>query len=1615
MTQLSTKLISSISCCRAACHLLDVIVRFRLVSSAVLSVAVDNILSSTDLVGPVVLADSSLSFWSTLLDFKTTENPSSAPMVCERALSWLFSRFTPSKQLEDLQIPYTYIVLGKMDEKSYTSHSGTNFDTSDLLRLLSRCVNQNLCPNPTSNLQHFGVIGQAWQRASSFESLTNYLLLLDSPVISFRTLPDQTAFSSFTGAQARPSAVASRFTTDFCIREVNNSTEKWQQLAAERTNAITPSGIRLVACLCLVSDAVAAGFNSRVTNETERLVTSNSVLAKEVAAFVALKECDQVKVDALFDLMASSMPDVAHLGASSDSTKLNPQCLNFLLHLSKSVEERSKSSGKFNAHGVDLMDLDTGFESQASNGHHNSEADLEPRDLSSFGDNSFRTCISQYMALLSSYVEALVANEPPNYFPSSFAERLINIPPEALCASQPLLQLIFSSSLLLQSSSMEELIDYVGGNFLENYDFNRNEIALSICVDMLSHFADQWTDSQMKSLHEAAGQIYHWFVSVALPNNLCSVDIKCRLITLFFRLLEAKGPEFRGPENDQSVRTYVFTLLKSTEPLVIDRVCHDISNFFNYFVLGEHETVFSDLYKNIPQRSDWAEGLALRLMALTNLGSRWPTLLRRCLYHVFETAGMVQRTLGHAKLCVSKIATAVGLEESKALFQLFSPQLIYTWLSVQPLATIPFGIFDYESLDDLLRDSQDEAFPQAMMRGKDAEVSFLTETLGCSAEDILKSTFAKSAAYCISWDIDKDLSGGKTGASEGRLTALLTKKKSGYTESLSAHMPFILGTFISTMEHDHHIAKTLAKRSSTQACAVILNEMMKTNSSTYVLPADQQPSFPAKTLPDRITRLCQRLGVKDTKLWDTPVYVFVLRMLFGKIHPALGPLHACSIIRKVRVLIALAGPTALSGYAIEMALWNLLPFTTDKQCAEDALGMVQYLLHRGMHYLGGEVSTVTGLAVSALVSLRKFVGSSQDSTTQESQHLATMEKAKAFHVWLSRDWYAAYSSELKKLDTNEKILASFANLINSAADANAEANAIEGTIESRLLTQLLDEVQSEKPLLRLSTINGIIRSLCSQFRRPPSYHRDVLGRDENAEAYAASIWHSSRVIGVNDQFRLWSARALGRAYNSSGASNFLLDSKLKRESTKSSSHDPNELDLSSKHMIFECLKDLLTSSNTREAGLTEDTIRLIISRSQSVKGHIQTLLPSNTIYAFSLNPADSVEPIASFQPLSLDDALHSYNQRSLENWLQVVCISLANKAFTDPILSSLVRLLRAVPRHAELLFSPILHLVLLYEYQNRRDVYKSTSTALKSLFRNINQATISHAKAALNAITYLRKQPVPKETNFADREQWLDVDYASAARAAEYSHLHTIALLLAETGTSRASPQRSSKRSSGPVQSVFTDNDVLLAIYKNIDEPDSFYGVRQDSNLGSVLNRLHYEGEGFKSLLFHGAQADSDMRRLHSISTNSASGLTSALNSLNLNTLTYALLSNELFKSAGSDTAERALDTGRKLNQWDIRTPERTSSEPSIIYAVLQGISNATTAGEVRRRIDQGFSSALETMTAMDTSPEMMRAGLRTLGILTEIDDVMGSLSLEDLKDVLVNMTRREDWMQSAQ
>jgi ataxia telangiectasia mutated family protein len=76
---------------------MDVLLRLQIVPFSAVSDNVQSMLLSIELSGPALLTESSSSLMTTIMRQRVHENPTHFNATSERLLSWLFSKWTPSK------------------------------------------------------------------------------------------------------------------------------------------------------------------------------------------------------------------------------------------------------------------------------------------------------------------------------------------------------------------------------------------------------------------------------------------------------------------------------------------------------------------------------------------------------------------------------------------------------------------------------------------------------------------------------------------------------------------------------------------------------------------------------------------------------------------------------------------------------------------------------------------------------------------------------------------------------------------------------------------------------------------------------------------------------------------------------------------------------------------------------------------------------------------------------------------------------------------------------------------------------------------------------------------------------------------------------------------------------------------------------------------------------------------------------------------------------------------------------------------------------------------------------------------------------------------------------
>ena len=1473
---------------------------------------------------------------------------------------------------------------------------------NSLLTLISTCTGQTLTDHFAPYVFDYGSISQPWARYENDRHLINYLLLIDDSTLFEE---NSTKPSSPIPAPAAPRSTNKAIFEELLLSRIESFRMAWEAMVLEKRTYLKESVLQILTSICLLGQLFGSAEEEQNSSSGKALRSSAQKLWALICNFISSKDCDRAVTDSILGTFDASQPvtEATELSKISYGQAVYPMARGLL----DAIETESSSE--------DLDDSADDFRSMDMNDSFNSSKKADPMSAQRFKSDptvlengGYRQSIVSRLELLCARKELDDANDSLHRNQQTAISYVLSLSPTNAVASRATILEAIKSDRGLTRSEACDLLTFLGEELLSSYNFERSEAPVVLCLEAMTELAELWTvENPDDELYAVGEDLYKFFIKATKRPELFPPNVQINIVKLLLKVLKV-GPAYADNPEITSPRTSLMQILETGDIGVKFHLTGDLCEIFGLFVLREHDSIFDDVLDRLPKDGDWKEGIALRLFVLARLASKWHTLLRRSVYHIFETPGSIPNSTMHASQCMRSVAKALHLEGPQEILTLFGPQLLYTWLETQELKQIPYSIFGYSSLKDLLTALQDEIVGQVVMRSREDESTELARILGVSFDTLLKGSFARAEAYSLARDISVPPSPDSSSQSaESQVRKMIGND--AFLRNVTLRLPEIFATLFVCIDQEQYFPKALAKRPALEYASKALQEIRDISSSEMVLPPNQQPSFRAKYLLDELEYFCKRTGTDIVNLWSAPLITFIYRTLLDRIHPALGSLHACSIVRRLRIAVCLAGEIALEGYPLEMMLHALRPLLSESQCAEDAIGLVQYLIAHGRSHLIEVPSFTIGFAVSTLISLRFFLNSKQDSTTQESQYKAVLSRAQSFHGWLS-SFMEEYNSPSLAGDSE----AALRRIVRSASQARAAGTSSKGTYEGDLLREILDDQRSGRLLLSSPASSHVLGLLCRDFRRPWNCRDDLFGDDELASAYMVSVWKSVRDQECKESYLLWAARVLGRAYAATGR----IDASILQE------HDPgskgqkrlmnSQATDNSRSAILRILVNMLQSDSRRDASLAESTLRRIVSGLETTKqlpdfqDVLNTQMLQALLWASETFPV-SPEPLVQIPDSQLD--MRWIPSLPTSQWIKSLVVQMLRRAPSDPVIGALSLVALKVEGFANSAFPFVLHIVLLEEIDKRQYVRQKISEVFKEAIQQDTQS-VGAVKAIVSAVLYLREQALPNETTMADRESWLDVDYIGLARAAAFCNMFRTAFMFVEIQQSQAlHTSRSSRRSSALQYSEPTD--LLVNIFKGIDDPDYFYGVRQQASLDSVMRRLDYEKAGLTNLSFQGASYDSQLRISTHNRPRTSHGIVRALNNVNLSGLASALLLDVRAAGQGHDTISDTLHTAMRLDQWDIPVPS-VHSEAVNLYRAYQCFNSAGSITEISEALDKCFLFTMKELTSIDRNGQALHSNIRALAILTEIDETITIEGSESLDEIKLKMLHRDKWMETT-
>ncbi|KAH7343071.1 serine/threonine-protein kinase-like protein tel1 [Rhexocercosporidium sp. MPI-PUGE-AT-0058] len=1588
--------------CRAAALELHAIVARGLVRYHEIGEDVGAIVTAADISGPVVLCDSSIFLMIDLLHARVTEVPGASLTTAQHVIRWLFARWNP-------------------DDGNFAARYSIHVQPQHVVALIRACLGLPRVSLPTTTTMPCGPLAQAWQHHINTQEMVRYLLLLvdratDAMTLVCLSCPKYSSTRDIVYVLSTTHfQTARKLVLELLHPKSRDVLQNWKSHVADRASLVSTDMFRSVLYSCITILLLMTHFSGMTLPQLHGLETDIGELTKEVTTFLAETDAKGSKGSQPHTetMLQSIQPYLPPLG-SSELSKFSENAhhlLRFFITLADNPSQRHVATGDSSLpHRADLMDVDDDDDDDDDFAVREPHAratgqrvDMPRQDLAlEMWAGSFNLMVTGHLMLIAAI------NAMPDlvgFVPASFIDDLVVLNDQQFLSSRWLLQQVLDSDLVLDEECAYRILERVG-EILQSDDYDRCEVALGTCLDVLTGLGSLWSICDDSSVADAAPQLYRWFIK-AFQKRIVSPEVQkgiARMLLFLMRANPEYGISWKKPT--ASPRSSLFSILQEGTIPVKFYVGNHVPQIFDLFILKDHDNVFEDIFTKLPMDPDWLEGISFRLHVLAILASRWSTLLRRCIYYIFEAPGKMPTCIAHATTCLKQVASSLHVDAPRDIFALFAPQLLYTWLGAQKIEDIPFGIFGFSSLRDLVEDAQEEAAALMIMRGQDEHAQELAVILGVKYKDLIRNCFTKIVAYSVPYDLATPLAERETRSSgEKRVRKQISDEV--FQEYLHLHFADVVAILFNIMSSEQSVDKYFMKEQALTYAGTIMRQIKGLSMSSAELPAPQQPHFKARHLYAEIEHLCRRTGYDIRSLYTPALVVSIARKLLDGMHPALGSLYACSVLRKIRVLISLAGNTAIRGYPLEMFLQSMRPFVTDPECADDAIGITKYLMSAGAADLVQKPMFVAGVALSLSGSLRSTFETQKASTTQESQHKSTMSKAQSFYTWIGQYLHEYESPALKT-----QYQPSFQKLVQSAFKSQGVGNADKNSAESEYLIQLLKDEQRGGVLLERPSRELALSLLSSDFRSPQSFRTDILGEDGLSMEYATVVWKSCR--GSPSQAYLsWAARVMGRAFAASGQ----VHDELLQESTLSQIKELSisaDQDGESRSCILSLLRELTLAISPQNAGLAETALRIIMSTYDGAdyQRHLpESLLTASSWAPFQIPPSDisqGTEDALSLAQVLATEAILK------DDWLRDLSIAIARSVPNEPLLHALVPILQRVPGFADRAFPFIVHLAISTPFQDQRAHKEDLSMAFVRWFEGSEGIKKNNLKMLLNTILYLRTQPLPNEKSMADRSHWLAIDYLKAATAATRCGMFKTAILFAEEHWSL--PVKSSRRSSAVRDNGFGDipPEILLNIFENIDDPDMYYGVQQNASLGAILARFDYERDGPKSLAFRGAQYDSHIRRRNPDSTQDVQSLIKALDVLNLSGLSSSLLQAQESVGMTPGALESMFRTARKLEQWDIPVPNTGTNDSVTTYKAFQAVNMAVHEAAILNAVDEGLECTMKNLIRGELSASALHSSLQTLASLVELDEVLASRGSPQFEETLSRFRNRSIWMKTG-
>ncbi|KAK9346130.1 hypothetical protein V1522DRAFT_405621 [Lipomyces starkeyi] len=1543
--ELCSRRVASPATCQASCHLLRNLLSSGLVPYAKMAAIIDSLIPSVETIGPVIVCDSSLGFWETCLRARQLASPKQSSDAVDRIVKWVFARIMAG---------------GSSWRRPGRIFRNTNI--CSVANFVLRCCGREVLPavkrqGMPCKLES-GIIEFLYQLEHD-KDVINYMVFIGSldPGDS-RTTEDNSFVGQYSAA-----------VEDTVMESLSMVLDDYAAIAETTTTSeVTENQFDTVLLAVLIDSRI--GKLHRIQRSGTSLVQR---LFHDMAIRIQTADSKSEFATMVIDSLASIDGSMNFRNsANSFAALFGPLCtaLEGRLYTSSDTPETGNTPG-----GAD-MDFD-------GISHKNRQHILELGDVPRrWNASSVAWTARQCSTVARLRSQIILATSRDKY--TDILKHFKRMPLLILNINLPELLEVLTTEFIQNSdiSAVEMSFRLIGSRLLPRYEYERSESTVVFCAKALSATAHLWVPPTTLNhgFETMATDIYKWTVRLALEKMTTSYFVRWNLAVLLLDI-QRLDRSFRGEADMPSPRAHFLQLLRDSDCRVRFQLAMVMPDFIKEYSITDHAAVYADIHESLDNSSEHTEGMILRSLTIAKLLSTSPAMVRSAVFNLVEMAEFPEIE-EYVAYCFRTAAMEQGLPDSRTLFDIFSPQIIYTrFESNESFDGFPFKIFGYRSRKDFFESNYQEYFAQlvtSLRPGLLNEIEELAQLIGMGTSSVVLQSLARIMAYaCSGFLNDRE--------NMARLLDVLktffsTKE---FSEACRERVSTASAILLNIMDVKSICAKDF-QEAGLEDAAKRWNDLNRY--SVGVELADQnQPSYD----PPRIFAAIQTLGEFgnfDLKAQEAKnevgSFVYVARLILDMLSKCTNGVQMCSVIRTLKVHMALKDMTA-KRYPARMILHAVVPLLTVLECTSDIFDIVHTLLRsHGLVYT--ELRTRPVWREDFFV---RFV-------LEVSFYLQKLERGPDSDNFVPTELIKRFKSDvaaaiLKHANRN-KFVQKHERWLRSMVlyDANDE-NAISAWTKLEIVQVILDKDK----VFADSGRKYALKLLASELGRSDASRDSLLSHDDDCKEIAPSLLRICKEHDVLDDFTIWAAHICGRAYASSGIvpAQWYDDIPIHPTDNACFAHEDQYQIFS----IVSCILDLLDSDDCAVVRLAEATLRrsFLYLRSQH---DMQQALPDYIVEAVLLDETDmSLGREAITQPSDLPTDM------KFDAWARRIATTVCSVLQTPhrAFYANLPVVIKAVDGFAAKILPHLMH-----EYVLNKTKSKEITFIFNDCFRSVSDDTVKHASLLIRTFIYLQNQPFIPDQNELLRFRCIEgLDYLAFLNAALVCKMYSAAFLICDciwsTGVSEDSLCK-----------------YLVQIYKGIDDPDALYGVSTEATVQSIIDFSEFEHDGWKSLSYRGAMLDND---IHQATRNPANilGVFNAFSNVGLNGLSMGVSNSDFL---GMNASEQIYEASWKLGQWDIPVVSHASSRHSVIYEVLQKVNKASMDPVLAGRLkadnlvrDSSIAIFKGLATGLNTA-HSVREAMYSFAVLTEAWEIWSVQYPNDVYHILDKFDSRMKWTEET-